>query len=108
MVTLSEIVLGCADGKNEAEKEWFTDLFYTENHMVERVANDHSVFIISGRKGTGKTILAKYIEKAYHNKGFLTKVFSKEDLFLNYILEKTEDSFTQAELVIFLRYCILR
>ena len=75
--------------------------------MVERVANDHSVFIISGRKGTGKTILAKYIEKAYHNKGFLTKVFSKEDLFLNYILEKTEDSFTQAELVIFLRYCIL-
>lgn len=107
MIKLSDIILGYVDGKNEAQKDWFTDLFYTDNNMVEKVSNDPAVFIISGRKGTGKTILAKYIEKKYKENGVVTKVIDKEELFLHYILEKTSDQLNQAELSAFLRYCIL-
>lgn len=60
--TLSQISLGCADGENEAKEERFLDMFYTKNNKYSKIM-ERGKYIISGRKGTGKTILAKYIEK---------------------------------------------
>lgn len=99
--------VGRADGRNEANEKWFMDLFYDGNRNVEQVLENKGKFIISGRKGTGKTILAKYIEKKKRYEGTLTKVFSKEDLFLQYILEKENEPLTETETGTFLVYSIL-
>ena len=62
--TLDDIYIGCTDGVKEAasKKYNFTDLFYTGNCKYEEITKSNN-YIISGRKGTGKTILAKYLEK---------------------------------------------
>lgn len=65
--TLNDLDIGYADGDTESKADNFLDLFYTDNNKYEEIMAKHK-FIIAGRKGTGKTILSKYIQ-AIHNKG---------------------------------------
>lgn len=59
---LGQIKIGFADGEREANNLDFENLFYTGNKKYEQIMQRHK-FIISGRKGTGKTILTKYFQK---------------------------------------------
>lgn len=59
---LDQIKIGFADGEREANNLDFENLFYTGNKKYEQIMQRHK-FIISGRKGTGKTILTKYFQK---------------------------------------------
>lgn len=59
---LSNIKIGYADGEKEAAENDFSDLFYTNNNKYNDLLSKHK-FIVSGRKGTGKTILAKYYQR---------------------------------------------
>lgn len=59
---LSDIKIGYADGEKEANNKNFDNLFYTGNKKYEQLTENHK-FIISGRKGTGKTLLTKYFQK---------------------------------------------
>ena len=59
---LGKIKIGFADGEKEANNANFENLFYTGNKKYEQILQTHK-FIISGRKGTGKTILTKYFQK---------------------------------------------
>lgn len=61
-VMLEQLFIGYVDGETEAQEENFEDLFYTKNSKYKEILMPNK-FIITGRKGTGKTILAKYIEK---------------------------------------------
>ena len=72
--TLDDIYIGCTDGVKEAasKKYNFTDLFYTGNCKYEEITKSNN-YIISGRKGTGKTILAKYLEKMQVDKNIFLK-----------------------------------
>lgn len=70
-ITLKDIYLGRADGSQEAEEYNFENFFYRGNNKYDLLNDDSSKFIISGRKGTGKTILAKYFEKEKIKKVFL-------------------------------------
>lgn len=106
-VQLGDITLGCADGENEAKEDWFMDLFYDGNGKVEEIQNNRSKFIISGRKGTGKTILAKYIERQCQKEKILTAVFNKESFSMQYIIEKGTECVSDIELSHFLKYSIL-
>ena len=58
VIKLKDIFIGYADGETEANSQEhnFLDLFYTGNSKYEEICKINS-FIISGRKGTGKTIL---------------------------------------------------
>ena len=56
---LSDISLGQANGETESANSKFIDMFYTGNNKYNELL-DKNKFIISGRKGTGKTVLAKY------------------------------------------------
>ena len=58
-IRLKDISVGYADGLKEANDEKFETIFYTENNKYHQLATNQSIFIISGKKGTGKTILAK-------------------------------------------------
>lgn len=60
---LSDIYLGVNDGKKEARyKADFEKYFFDYNNLHERVL-EPAIFLILGRKGSGKTILAEYIKK---------------------------------------------
>ncbi|MDO4301521.1 MAG: hypothetical protein Q4D26_09060 [Clostridia bacterium] len=72
---LKDIYIGYVDGQKEASSQEhnFADLFYTKNSKYEQIIKEHN-FIISGRKGTGKTILAKYMENEKEKEDELIKI----------------------------------
>lgn len=60
---LKDIFLGLNDGKKEAlYKEDFERFFFDYQNMYEQAVSKEK-FLILGRKGSGKTILAEYVRK---------------------------------------------
>ena len=66
-VTIGNFDFGDVDGKKESQAENFESLFYSKDSYVEELVNN-SVFIIMGRKGVGKTILAEFFKKTCDKK----------------------------------------
>lgn len=61
-VKVKDIYFGSVDGLKEAQREDFTNIFYTGNvDYYDQIVNKGS-FIIQGRKGTGKTLLAHFVK----------------------------------------------
>lgn len=65
-IKLSQISVGLSDGEIEAETKNFMNTFYTGNKKYEELLTNHKCFV-TGRKGTGKTILAKYYAEKQNN-----------------------------------------
>lgn len=110
--TLSDIYIGCADGGKEAAstKYDFTDLFYTGNSKYEEIAKSNN-YIISGRKGTGKTILAKYLEKMQVNKNIFLKskyINLTDDIKQHEFIERNYGEIKDDEYMLFPKYYILK
>lgn len=57
MVKLKDLFIGCADGETESQESLFKDMFYKDNQKYDEITNNWAKFIISGPKGSGKTIL---------------------------------------------------
>lgn len=83
---LSDITIGFAEGEKEAQENNFLDIFYTQNNKYSELLQKYK-FIISGRKGTGKTILAKYYQKVNNNGLFIVDYIKLEKIALNYYIE---------------------
>lgn len=66
-IKLSQISVGLSDGEIESEDSQFLDTFYTGNKKYEELQVRYKYFV-TGRKGTGKTILAKYYLAKKSNK----------------------------------------
>ncbi|RJW84390.1 hypothetical protein DWZ86_14775 [Clostridiales bacterium AF36-10] len=64
---LKDIFVGEPDGLSEARQDKFIDYFYNRSKKYEELRDNKNKFIVTGRKGTGKTLLAKYYE--YQEKG---------------------------------------
>lgn len=60
--TLDEIFFGDSDGRREASRKDFMSLFYSDEVKYLNKITNEEYFVISGRKGTGKTVLAHYIK----------------------------------------------
>nr|DAO94620.1 MAG TPA: adenylate kinase [Caudoviricetes sp.] len=106
-ITLKDIYLGRADGSQEAEDKNFENLFYKGNKKYDLLNENHDKFIISGRKGTGKTILAKYFEKEKNKEGIPTKILNKRELILKLYLEKGKYALDRQETELFIEYTLL-
>lgn len=106
-VSLKDIYFGRADGSQEAEEERFEDLFYKGNNKYDLLCDDINKFIISGKKGTGKTILAKYFEKEKNKDKIPTKILNKRELVLNIYLEKGQYELDREETELFIEYTLL-
>lgn len=59
---LNKLVFGKNDGKREAQLDEFENLFYDFDDLYYRAIEPFN-FLILGRKGTGKTLLAELIKK---------------------------------------------
>lgn len=106
-IDLKDIFIGKANGLEEAENEKFEDLFYTGNLKYQQLVENEDKFIISGRKGTGKTILAKYFEKEMSKQNILVNMLTDRDIILKCFLEKGSTKLDKQEAELFIEYTIL-
>ena len=75
---LKEIEFGKTDGKNEAGLTKFEELFYNYNKIYESLLKPE-IFIVSGRRGSGKTTLIEYFyQKNNVSNSFLEKIHMKD------------------------------
>ncbi|WP_312431966.1 P-loop ATPase, Sll1717 family [Lacrimispora sp.] len=106
-VRLKDIFIGDPDGLSEARNKYFDTLFYNKNNKYKLLCLDSSKFIITGRKGTGKTILGKYYEKKQNEKGVLSKYIDKEEVLFNQLQAIGNGNIPQKERAVFAKYAIL-
>jgi hypothetical protein len=91
--SLKDFYLGNSDGKKEAQyKHDFEQYFYDHDHLFEK-AMARERYLILGRKGTGKTLLAEIIHKHYlDNPTYFCEICSyKEFKFHELLILKSED-----------------
>jgi hypothetical protein len=91
--SLKDFYLGNSDGKKEAQyKKDFEQYFYDYNDLYER-ATTRERYLILGRKGTGKTLLAEIIyKKSSSNPNCFCEICSyKEFKFHELLILKSED-----------------
>lgn len=106
-VKLKDIYIGYIDGETESSREGFEQLFYTNNSKYDEIMNPEK-FIISGRKGTGKTILANYIyKKVNKNENYICKIFKKHDFHLQKLIDLQYRQLQEEELTIFWKWVLL-
>lgn len=105
-IHLNDIYIGSIDGENEASLNNFEQLFYTKNSKYSEL-RDNNKFIISGRKGTGKTILANYLVKKLRDKNHLCKVYSKSDFNLQKLIDLDQPSIREEERTLFWKWFFL-
>jgi hypothetical protein len=90
--SLKDFYLGNSDGKKEAQyKEDFEQYFYDYDNLYERAITKEK-YLILGRKGTGKTLLAEIIKKTLSNSNYFCEICSyKEFKFHELLILKSED-----------------
>ena len=106
-ICLKDISVGKADGLREAQDENFTTLFYRGNDIYKELDENTCKFIISGRKGTGKTILAKYFEYEQNKKGNPTKLLTDRDVVLKQFIEFGTRDYDETQRKLFVEFTIL-
>ncbi|MGY4798141.1 P-loop ATPase, Sll1717 family [Lysinibacillus fusiformis] len=106
-IDLNKINLGSIDGEKESSYENFDRLFYTKNSKYNEIMHPEK-FIISGRKGTGKTILANYIVKNLSTqKNTVCTVFNKDDFKLQKLIDLDYRDLKKDELSLFWKWFFL-
>lgn len=105
---LADITLGNADGKKESKIESYQSMFYEDEITYGKLIKDKSIFIISGRKGVGKTLLSRYfMDESKKNNKSLCKTISLKDIELTYLKEIGTESLKNEEYSQYLKFCIL-
>lgn len=107
-VKLKEFNIGQVSGENEARSKNFEELFYTGNKKYEELKNPEK-YIIMGRKGTGKTLLAYYLKKkAVENNLNMCKISTLKDYQLMKLIHLEDRDFFDEECKALWKYCVLR
>lgn len=105
-VKLKDLYFGKVDGDTESNNEKFLDLFYTGNNKYNEIANDPMKFLIHGQKGTGKTILGRYIEKNYNKENISCKIYNKDDIILAKLIEKENLALSGEEAIYLFKWIV--
>lgn len=105
-IKLEDLYFGMTDGALEAKKDNFEELFLNNNNTVEKFI-DSSKFVISGRKGTGKTILANSIEKKLNDIGWTSSFHDLEDLKERKLIEFRTLELNESQLKLFWKWTFL-
>lgn len=104
---LKDLFIGNIDGETEAARNDFEQLFYTKNSKFDEIMLPGK-FIISGRKGTGKTILAQYIyKKINERKKNYCKISTKNEFRLQKLIDLQYRDLQEEELSLFWKWTFL-
>ncbi|HEM6045186.1 TPA: hypothetical protein U2B54_000970 [Streptococcus suis] len=108
-VTIKDFNFGDVNGSEESQEPRFQDLYYDEGSKIENQVKSKKKFIIYGRKGTGKTLLASYINEK--NKELVessSKIVAYDEFILEKLKEFNYDSVKREEQSLFWRYFFLQ
>ena len=104
-ITIGELDLGSADGAREAKNEKFSKLFYEKQSDYKLIRHNPDKFLITGKKGSGKTYLAKYLQYKVQKEGALSHTITWDDINLNRLIE-FEESNNEDDNELFYKYVI--
>lgn len=109
--TLADIAKGSASGEDEADfLPMFHKYYYDYESNSTKVMEPH-VFFLIGRKGTGKSLLAKFVEHKFFNKEKYFDEFVKVGSFRNFkyhqLLEYKDNEFAEKEFFFIWKWCLL-
>ncbi|WP_455650576.1 P-loop ATPase, Sll1717 family [Enterocloster citroniae] len=107
-IQLKNIFVGDPDGLAEAQKAQFNDLFYKKNKKYEELEKNPNKFIVTGRKGTGKTLLAKYYELQMKAEHGVAKYIDKDQVLFRQLQAIGNGLVPQRERASFITYAILK
>lgn len=105
-IKLKDLYFGIADGLEESKCKNFESIFYKGNNKFKELEENNYKFIISGKKGTGKTILAKYFEIQQNSKKNFTKMLTDSDVVLREFIEFGKKDVMSNERDLFIEYTI--
>lgn len=109
-IKLSEIYLGDVDGETEVAKcKNFYDLFYCRDEVIDGLI-DGNKYVIIGRKGTGKTLLAYFIKSIIDEKGnnYHCKICGSNDINLQKLLDIGESSIPVDQMGTYWEYTLFK
>ncbi len=107
-VKIKDIYFGEVDGESEASKRQdFENLYFDQDHNYKKFLSGE-YFLIKGRKGTGKTYLAKYLNiKINAENKKICKICDASTFNLQRLIDMKERQFLKGEMEIFWRWIIL-
>jgi len=107
LAKLNDFFIGYADGETEAQESLFKDMFYKDNQKYEEITKNWVKFIISGPKGSGKTILSRYIKEIYEEQNIQCKILKNDSIILNQLINLGQTPSDSSEIIIFYKWFIL-
>lgn len=107
-VKLKKIFIGEIDGESEViKRNDFQNLFFNQNNNYKKLLSGEK-FLIIGRKGTGKTYLAKYIEATINStKGQYCKICDSSSFNLQRLIDIKGRDLMKGEHELFWEWIIL-
>lgn len=107
-VKLENIFIGNIDAEKESLRKDFTKLFFNQNDKYKELISGDK-FLIIGRKGTGKTYLAKYIASQINSfkKNHCRMCDSSNDFNLQKLIDLNDRNLLQGESETFWKWVIL-
>lgn len=103
---LEDLFFGDSSGETEADyKDNFEDYYYRTS-IVEKIQNPKSFFVI-GRKGTGKTLLSRFICKTESSKDMIFKCISFRDFEFIRLREFRQNTTPEREYYYIWQWCLL-
>lgn len=110
LVKIKDIYFGDVEGKDEAaearERDNFESIFYSGFHWYEEMLEPKK-FLIIGRKGTGKTLLAEYFKHEQEKIGNITEIIDESNFTLKKLERINYRDINEQEMIIFWEYFFL-
>lgn len=105
---LKEIYFGEPEGKDEirtieAKNKTIEDIFYNGNSVFEKMKEPQK-FLIIGRKGTGKTLLAEYYKSDVTKSKNFCEIYNESEFSLEKLKVFKYESISESEMTIFWKY----
>lgn len=108
MTRIDDLYFGNANGDMESKRPEFENLFYKGNNKYRTIMFDKTKFIVSGQKGTGKTIMGKYIDYTCKKENRSCKILNRNDLLLHKLIELENIDLNKDDYAAFYIWFILR
>lgn len=110
LVKIMDIYFGDVEGKDEAaearERDNFESIFYSGFHWYEEML-EAKKFLVIGRKGTGKTLLAEYFKHEQEKDKNIVEIIDDSNFALKKLEKINYRDLTEQEMIIFWEYFFL-
>ena len=107
-IIIGDLEIGEADSRTEINKKGKNYYYYDGLKMYDKIKNNNSIYLISGRKGSGKSALVSKFHEYCLEKNILSKFIENNSLLSKMLSEVKLENISNTQLLIcFYKYMIL-